>query len=345
MESYFKAQDTKQSRKAKPSLSNARSWKRAIFVNALLSSLSLSSAFQINHGGHISSRKAGRNQFFSQRGPAHFNPLMPDAADINAFNKHNQDYVHQYKTSALPMSSLEKEPEEANLKKAVAWFTSKLPPPPEDQISLAGDIGCLFLYSFLDHFVNKLYDKWMNSPDTIDFLSPAAAIESSSAASLEFTSNLISSDFVSASLPVWFDPYSSAPFGNIPLISALPLEHHITYAPALQTAGMSSVLLCSAWMMSGYFTGAFQFKNTIECSPNKAIIVTAKTWVFSSLIMLALAWGSDSLVGYVDFLHKSVGITKADADYIFDSLSVLLMWRFILSSFFGYDDGDADKTA
>lgn len=332
MESYFEAQDTEQSRKAKPSLSNARSWKRAIFTNALVSSLSLSSAFQINLGGHISSRKVGmKNQFFSQREPAHFNPLTPDTADI--------------KTSALSMSSLEKEPEEVNLKKAVAWFTSKLPPPPEDQISLAGDIGCLFLYSFLDHFVNKLYDKWMNSPDTIDLLSPAAAIESSSAASLEFTSNLISSDFVSTSLPVWFDPNSSAPFGNIPLISALPIEHHITYAPALQTAGMSSVLLCSAWMMSGYFTGAFEFKNTIECSPNKAIIVTAKTWVFSSLIMLALAWGSDSLVGYVDFLHKSVGITKADADYIFDSLSVLLMWRFVLSSFFGYDDGDADKTA
>jgi len=345
MESYFKAQDTKQSRKLKPLLSNARSWKRAIFASTLLSSLSLSSAFQITHGGQISSRKAARNQFFSQRGLASFNPLEPDAADTNTFNKHIQDYIHQYKTSALPMSSLGKEPEEANLKKAMAWFTSKLPPPPEDQLSLAGDIGCLFLYSFLDHYVNKLYDKWMNSPDTIDLLSPAAAIESSSAASLEFTSSLIKADFVSTSLPVWFDPYSSAPFGNIPLISALPIEHHITYAPAFETAGMASVLLCSAWMMSGYFTGAFQFKNTLECSPNKAIVVTAKTWVFTSLIMLALAWGSDSLIGNVDSLHKSVGITKADADFIFDSLSVLMMWRFILSSFFGYDDGDADKTA
>lgn len=54
--------------------------------------------------------------------------------------------------------------------------------------------------------------------------------------------------------------------------------------------------------------------------------------------MLGIALGSDSLIGSVDCLHKSVGLTKADADYIFDSLSVLLMWRFILSSFLGYDD-------
>jgi hypothetical protein len=107
---------------------------------------------------------------------------------------------------------------------------------------------------------------------------------------------------------------------------------------------MASVLLCSAWFVSGYFTGAFRFKNTMECSPSKAIVVTGKTWILSSLIMLAIAWGSDSFIGCVDCLHKSVGITKADADYIFDSLSVLLLWRYILSSFFGYDDGDADNS-
>jgi|AntRauTorckE5430_2_1112549.scaffolds.fasta_scaffold14675_1 hypothetical protein len=322
------------------STSNARTWKRVIFANALLSSVLFTSAFQSYQGRPLGTTQASmKNHVF---GPKMAVPL-DTTLDTNVLQR-IQEY--EYKTSALHLSSLGQDPEEAKTKKLVAWFTSKLPPPPEDQISLAGDVGCLFLYSFLDHFVNKLYDKWMNSPNTIDLLSPSAAIESSSAASSEYSSNLMVAESVSSSLPVWFDPNNSAPFGTIPLSSALPLEHHITYAPAIETAGMASVMICSAWMVSGYFTGAFQFKNTLECSPSRAMLVTAKTWVLCSLIMLALAWSSDSLVGSVDSLHKSVGITKADADYIFDSLSVLLMWRFILSSFFGgNDDGDADKIA
>lgn len=253
------------------------------------------------------------------------------------------------RSTALGMSSLQREKsneEKSKTRKRVSSFlATKLPPPPEDQLSMIGDIGCLFLYSFLDHFVNKLYDKWMNSPSNIDFLSPSAAIESSSAASLEYSSNLISGSLSTSSLPVWFDPYSSAPFGNIPLSSALPLEHHITYAPAIEATGMASVLLCCSWLLSGYFTGAFRFQNTVECTTDRAILVTAKTWIFSSLIMLGIAWFSDSAVGCVNCLHKSVGITKADADYIFDSLSVLLTWRYILSSFFGYDNnqGPGDR--
>jgi hypothetical protein len=253
---------------------------------------------------------------------------------------HSRLDVGSRTSTALGMSSLRrpKSNEQSTPKKRVSFLATKLPPPPEDQLSMIGDISCLFLYSFLDHFVNKVYDKWMNSPNVIDFLSASAAIESSSAASMEYSSNLISGSVSSSSLPVWFDLYSSAPFGNIPLSSALPLEHHITYAPAIEAAGMASVLMCCSWLLSGYFTGAFRFKNTIECSTNHAILVTAKTWIFSSLMMLGIAWFSDSAVGCVDCLHKTVGITKADADYIFDSLSVLLTWRYILSSFFGNDN-------
>lgn len=281
-----------------------------------------------------------------QRSPASYVPPSQGKAVSDAFNLHGWGTVHprllnvgSNRSTALGMSSLrQRKSDEATPKKLASSLATKLPPPPEDQLSMIGDIGCLFLYSFLDHFVNKLYDKWMNSPDTIDFLSASAAIESSSAASLEYSSNLISGGLSSSSLPVWFDAYSSAPFGTIPLSSALPLEHHITYAPAIEAAGMASVLMCCSWLVSGYFTGAFRYKNTVECTTDHAILVTAKTWIFSSLIMLGIAWLSDSAVGCVNCLHKSVGITKADADYIFDSLSVLLTWRYILSSFFGYDN-------
>ena len=236
----------------------------------------------------------------------------------------------------LKMSTID--PEETNFKKIFSKLTSKLPPPPEDQLSMAGDMACMFLYTTIDHFVTRLYNLYLNSPDTIDKFSASAAIESVSAATSEISTKIIGSDLTAKSLPVWFDTLSAAPFGNVPLTSALPLEHHITYSPAIATGGMASVLLCSAWLISGYFTGAFQFKNTLTASPNKAVRVTAKTWVFSSLIMLGIAYGSDALVGSVDCLHNSVGITKADADFIFGSLDEVLIWRYILSSFFGSDD-------
>eukprot|EP00558_Chaetoceros_sp_UNC1202_P013795 CAMPEP_0197235888 /NCGR_PEP_ID=MMETSP1429-20130617/3203_1 /TAXON_ID=49237 /ORGANISM="Chaetoceros sp., Strain UNC1202" /LENGTH=277 /DNA_ID=CAMNT_0042694591 /DNA_START=157 /DNA_END=990 /DNA_ORIENTATION=+ len=246
--------------------------------------------------------------------------------------------VPQRKGSPLHMSSVQKDPEEKtkdHSRKISSWLTSKLPPPPEDQLSMIGDVSVLFFYSFLDHYVNSLYDRWLNSPGTIALQSAPAAIESSSAASAELLTSAVSN-----SLPVWFDTVHSAPYGSIPLNAALPLEHHIIYAPAISSAGAAACLITSAWLVSGYFTGVFRFQNTLECSPTKAIIATAKTWVFSTLIMLGIAYWSDSFVGCVDCLHKSVGLTKADTDYIFDSLNVLLMWRFILSSLLGYGDDD-----
>lgn len=238
------------------------------------------------------------------------------------------------------MSSLGKDPEERDMKTAVTeWIGSKLPKPPEDQLTISGDVSCLFLYSFIDHYVNNLFDEYLNSPETIVTHSASAAIESSSAAMTEFTSMLDAGVRTTGSLPVWFDQLSSAPFGTVPLSAALPIEHHITYAPAISEVGPAAVILCTSWLLSGYITGAFRFKNTLECSTEKALTITAKTWVISSIIMLGVAWSSDLLVGNLDVLHKSVGVTKADADYIFDCLSVLLIWRYIMSSFFGYGDG------
>lgn len=181
-----------------------------------------------------------------------------------------------------------------------------------------------------------MYDDYLNSPETIQMKSPLAAIETSVAASSELSTG-IANEHV-GSLPVWFDALSCAPFGNVPLISALPLEHHITYSPAISTAGSASVLLCTVWLICGYFTEAFHFKNTLECSRTHAILITSKTWVFTSIVMILIAYGSDVLVGSIDGLHKTIGLSRVDTDFIFDSLSVLLVWRYILSSFFGPSD-------
>lgn len=307
-----------------------------LFMMAVMSTVTVSvSAFQVSRSRGRAQLKAAGDQQTSLDVLARHSAFHSKAITSMPVSSYQR-------MDPLQMSTLGKDPEEANIKETLSRLKSKLkvllPPPPEDQLSMLGDIGCLFLYSSIDHLVNRLYDKWLNSPEIIDTISASAAIQSASAASLEYSTNLIKADLTSKSFPVWFDAYSSAPFGNIPLSAALPIEHHITYAPAIDSTGMASVLLCSSWLISGYFTGAFQFKNTLNCSLNRAIVVTGQTWIFSSLIMLGIALGSDSLIGSVDCLHKSVGLTKADADYIFDSLSVLLMWRFILSSFLGYDD-------
>ena len=245
------------------------------------------------------------------------------------------------------MSSIENDTNDNNwLGKLQSWLQSTitLPPPPEDQLSFTGDIGTIFFYTFIDHAVNGMYDEWLNSPEVLVSKSASAAIESSFAASIDLSSSITQAPMTGNSFPVWFDLANSEPFGNIPLSSALPIAHHIQYAPALDTTGMSSVLLASTWIICGYFTGAFEFKNTLYCSPNKVVLATAKNWFFTCLVMLAIAYGSDSLVGSIDGLHKSIGLTKADEDFILDSLTVLLAWRFTLNLTLGYgsDDDDSD---
>lgn len=247
---------------------------------------------------------------------------------------------HKLSSSTLWSSFHEKE--EGTAANIIERVSSKLPPPPDDMLTISGDIGCLFLYTFIDHFVNQLFDKWLNSPEIIHSQSAVAAIESASAASKELSTSVLESGTTPQSLPVWFDSLSSAPFGSIPLISALPLEHHVIYAPILSTAGMASVVLCVSWLFSGFWTGAFRFKNTMECSTSRAILITGKTWILSSILMLGIAYSSDIFVGNCNCLHKTVGITKADTDFIFDSLSVLLIWRYIVSSFFGVDDDPSE---
>jgi len=240
----------------------------------------------------------------------------------------------------LQASLLGTEPEDNEVQKRIlSWIKSKLPPPPEDRITISGDIIAIFFYSWMDHSVNSWYDSMLNEPQLLNSAGSAvAAIESSNAISADF-----SYDFVTSSVPVWFDALNSAPFGNVPLNTALPIEHHITYAPVIANAGLASVVFTSTWLLCGYFNEAFQYKNTIECSTHRAITVAGKSWMFTSILMIFLAWGSDVGVGCVDCLHKTVGLTRADTTYIFDSLTVLILWRFTISVLWGYNDDNSNK--
>lgn len=313
----------------------------SMFVNGVSSSLLVASAFttttttagaftKINAFISESSRLNRIHQHRHQHDHLKFKPTL---------NTNNN--THRKNNKKLYMSSIDRDNDEKDLRgRLKSWIHSALPPPPEDQLTFSGDVGSIFLYTFLDHAVNGMYDDWLNSPEVLVGQSASAALESSFAASADLSNSLTQTPLTGNSFPVWFDLTNSAPFGNIPLSSALPIAHHIHYAPAIQTAGMASVLLATTWMICGYFTGAFKFKNTLECSPTKAITATALNWFFTCVVMFAIAYASDSFVGSIDCLHKSVGLTKADEDFILDSLTVLMVWRFTLNSVLGYGHDD-----
>eukprot|EP00978_Attheya_sp_CCMP212_P044744 scaffold320826_cov53-Attheya_sp.AAC.2 len=204
------------------------------------------------------------------------------------------------------------------------WKKKYLPPLPEDQLVLSGDVASLFLYSFLDHTMNDLYVSMKNTPDVAS-QTFASALDPS----------LLGDMAPVSQLPVWFDPVHSA-FGPL-LTAALPVEH-IVYAPAIASAGLSAVVMTSCWLISGYVNEAFSFRNTLGCTTMHALFVTLRTWILATFMLVVVAVGSDTAMGILDSVGSPSigGLTQADADYIFDSFSVLVVWRFIFNSMLGY---------
>jgi hypothetical protein len=194
-----------------------------------------------------------------------------------------------------------------------------MPPPPEDQLTMSGDVFSLFLYSFLDHSMNDMYQ---------DAILKAGLDGSSSRALMDPLDEFGISNHI---LPVWFDHvHTLLPEQKLMALISLP---NVNYAPLLQTAGVASIALTATWLLCGYFSGAFLLRNTLECHITRMLIVTGQTWLLTTLVMCALAYGSDAFPG--NSVSSVGGLTKADVDYIFDSLTVLITWRFMVSAIFG----------
>jgi hypothetical protein len=227
--------------------------------------------------------------------------------------------LHRQKITSKYFSDV---PQDDNQNREIKKWKDRLPPPPEDQLTLSGDIAALFVYTFLDHYANQIYQDsvlYDASPDKIHSLDPAG-------------------DLSASQLPVWFDAATSFHLTSDKLMSLLGV-HHVAYSPILGAAGSASVLLCACWLFAGYVHQAFAFRNTLDCRTEEAVLVTFRTWVTSSALMVAIALFADYICGQTEFFCNCPissptlgGLTKADADFIFDSLSVLVTWRFILSS-------------
>lgn len=229
-------------------------------------------------------------------------------------------------TTALHMSSIpddDGDHSSPSLPQLLRNFNQRLPPPPEDKVALGGDVVALFVYSYLDHGLTGLVADAQSELDVAQLVSPSPSNAADSA----------------AALPVWFDPAHLQPYGTTWLASHPSL--HPPYAPAVAAAGLAFVSLSAAWIACGWCGGAFAEENTRGCSPKRAMVVTLRTWAGTAILVAALAWASDAAWGELDGINALSapargGLTRADADFIFDSLTVLAFWRFLYNWLLGY---------
>jgi len=180
----------------------------------------------------------------------------------------------------------------------------KFPKSPEDGTVISGDVGAIFLYSYIDHFANHAYSKYLTLEHNMNAESFGAH-----AIWLDRTLN-------HGYLPPTLEPLVS---GSTPC-----------YSNMLASSGICAVIMVSTWALAGYFTGAFLFENTVMCDLRRALVTTGKTWVIACALMLGIVVTGNAMCGCP--LHQGqFTLTKTDAEYIFDSMSVLVSWRFVLN--------------
>ncbi|VEU37615.1 unnamed protein product [Pseudo-nitzschia multistriata] len=213
-----------------------------------------------------------------------------------------------------------------NLKKKY-W---KLPPAPEDQFIMTGDIFTLFLYAFTSHSINDaivgglLEDPSLTIPEAVRELDPLQTV-------------------VKLQTPVWVDLASNpnVPFGNPSVDHALEvtaresLMNH--WGILLSTEGSACVALCTCWLVAGYLHRSFSFDNSTYCGGDKALTKTVETWATAALLLAWCAAGAEGLAGHFPALQalvcgqchppSQVVLTQSDLLFVVDSLTVLIAWR------------------
>jgi len=190
----------------------------------------------------------------------------------------------------------------------------ELPPPPEDHFVLAGDILSLFTYSFIDHSVyNDMAGAMMNSLDSTPKLLEAAE-------QVPAIGNM--PDW---GIPVWLDPHMS--YSSHVLQVTLRDRLVASYSPVLEPVGLATCLLATCWLTAGWWHRSFAFAFTTSCSTTRALTKTAQTWMTSTALMVSVVTLSHT--------HTHTVLTRGDMAYIVDSLTVLILWRFLANSILG----------
>jgi hypothetical protein len=177
-----------------------------------------------------------------------------------------------------------------------------------------------------DHFISQdLMAASVNRANTPAKLSALLEKFSPQASTAVDTEHLLST-------PVWVDTSSSAT-PNLSQIYQITVSDQLVthYSPLLQQTGLAVTILASCWLVSGWIHEAFSYKHTLLCRTDDALVVTAKTWLTCTLLLFTLTALSHYLCGCDNILSY----TRGDIDFIIDSLSVLTMWRFLVSSLLG----------
>lgn len=220
------------------------------------------------------------------------------------------------------------------------WFQ---PEPPEDLITGAGDIASLFLYAFTDYFINNI---------VVNGILASSTSAADAAKALDPSGTTVSL----ASTPVWLDVATAGP-QVVDQVLFWDLQSRVTphyFSPLLESPGTASVALASCWIVAGLIHKAFHFRNTLECSTQRAVFVAGQTWVTASALLLGVAILSGHLGGGPDATNavstaalvmegRSLSpieewfsvLTRSDAEYIVNSLGTVLTWRFLISYLLG----------
>jgi len=290
----------------------------------------------------------------------------PSATALSLFGQSSRPVVHsqQYKSSThrhdltSTFADFQREREDDdddennnNIEEPIfdQYIQSFIPPPPEDQFMMTGDVTVLFLYAFTSHYLNNFVVDSVIShsnsiQDAVNALDPMGEI-----------TNL--------QQPVWvsIDEYDMTQ--NVLTLTAKDcLMNH--WGPLFSTVGSASVALCTCWLLAGWWHRAFLFQNTVECDTGSALIKTIQTWLSMALLMILLTMGWNELITHfppvvvdgasvhTDFGSITAGatvvsssaavdhhhhvdyiMTKADSMFLIDSMTVLISWRFMANTF------------
>lgn len=152
--------------------------------------------------------------------------------------------------------------------------------------------------------------------------------------------------------PVWLDT-GDVTSANSPAVLhvlhdqvASQLVTHY-YSPLLESSGMATCVLAGTWLLAGWWNRAFLFRNTLNCPTSQALIVTGQTWIVTATMLLMATMMSSSIMTSNDTIDGGGAMmiwTRGDLDFIFGSLSVVALWRFLFSSILGGGGGGGTTT-
>jgi hypothetical protein len=236
------------------------------------------------------------------------------------------------------------------------WWGRLIPPPPEDQFIMTGDICVLFFYAFTSHSLNDYIVNSMLQRNDMTILQAVHSLDPMG-------------EVVNTQIPSWVQTQNQLAVDHVLSVNAQEtLLNH--WGPLFSTEGSACVALCTCWLIAGWLHRAFLFQNSVDCTTDKALSKTFETWVSTCVMMVALAMAANALVEHIPALQtllcvqcaaaKAVtngvtgmdgtvdatsgemllgtaatttssvlALTKADTMFIVDSMSVLIAWRFM----------------